>query len=210
VNDGLSQPSRYWNIGTECNVLFANLGHSSILWYFVIAIAIFSAGCSGKSDIQPDVSITLDLMNKLVPAKSASLDNQFYRHMQVIRKGDRRDSLTLVAPIAVRASLRGISGQMILKGFAAPLFNVGDGIQLHIFLKRDGGSLQLIGSRYFDAGRNGEDRNWIPIAIPLNPGKNDQLEIEVSAGPQGDSTADWLALNSMCLIRTNAGAETSR
>jgi hypothetical protein len=210
VNAGLSQPSRKWNTGTECNSLFVNFRHFGILWCFIIAISIFSTGCSGKSDIQPDGFMTLDLMNKLVPEESASLDNQFYRHMQVVRRGDRRDSMILVAPVAVRASLHGISGQMILKGFATPLFNIGDGIQLNIFLKRDGGGLQLIGSRYFDAGRNGEDRNWIPIAISLNPDKNDQLEIEVSTGPQGDSTADWLALSSMCLIRTNAGAVTAR
>jgi len=113
--------------------------------------------------------------------------------------------MALIAPVTVRTSFYGATGDMMLTGSATPIFNVGDGIQMNIFLKRHDGRLQSIYRRYFDSGRNAEDRNWIPIAIPINPDKNDQLEIEIAAGPQGDSTADWLALSSLCLIKTSAG-----
>jgi hypothetical protein len=89
---------------------------------------------------------------------------------------------------------------MILEGWATPVFNVGDGLQMDLFLRR-AGARHLMGSRYFDAGRKIEDRDWIPIAFPLDLGQDDQLEINVSAGPQGNLVADWLALSSLHLAQ---------
>jgi hypothetical protein len=76
------------------------------------------------------------------------------------------------------------------------VFNIGDGVQMNVFLRRSGIRI-LVGSRYFDPGRNAEDRSWIPVSIALEVNEGDLIEIEASAGPQGDLTADWLALNSV-------------
>jgi hypothetical protein len=89
---------------------------------------------------------------------------------------------------------------MMLEGWATPVFNVGDGLQMDLFL-RQAGARHFIAGRYFDAGRKFEDRDWIPIAFPLDLGQDDQLEIEVSAGPQGNLVADWLALSSFHLAQ---------
>jgi hypothetical protein len=85
-----------------------------------------------------------------------------------------------------------------LIGLATPVFNVGDGTRLDIYLQENG-TKQLIYNRYFDAGRLAEDRDWIPLSVPLIlKGSTDNwLEIQVTGGPQGDYTADWLALNSI-------------
>ena len=51
-------------------------------------------------------------------------------------------------------------------------------------------------SRRFDPARSAADREWIPMdvaSILITPRPSD-LEISVSAGPQGDLVADWLAL----------------
>jgi hypothetical protein len=108
--------------------------------------------------------------------------------------------MILIAPVSVGASLQGISGNATLEGLATPVFNVGDGMQMDLLVKH-AGTTRSIGSRYFDSGRNAEDRNWIPIALPLNLGEDDQLEIRISAGPQGDLVADWLALSSLRLVQ---------
>jgi hypothetical protein len=122
----------------------------------------------------------------------------------VIRKGLRKNALALVAPVSVRAPLSGASGKRILEGWATPVFNIGDGIQMDLFLTR-AGARHLILGRYFDAGRAFGDRAWIPISIPIDINENDQLEIVISAGPQGDLVADWLALSGLRLVQRNAG-----
>jgi hypothetical protein len=171
---------------------------------FVFAAALIMAGCSGGADRSLGGSAIPDLMEKFIPVDSTLSGKQFYRQMPVVREGVRRESLVLIAPATVRASLLGISGQTAMVGFAAPVFNVGDGMQMDIFLKRPEGR-RLVVSRYFDPGRNAEDRNWIMLRIPLNICEEDQLEIELSSGPQEDSTADWLALSSLHLVRESAG-----
>jgi hypothetical protein len=88
----------------------------------------------------------------------------------------------------------------MLEGWATPVFNIGDGIQLDLFLSRYG-ERHRVGERYFDSGRKAEDRDWVAIAFPLDLRENDQLEISISGGPQGDLVADWLALSSLRLMK---------
>lgn len=143
----------------------------------------------------------MDLTDRLLPMNPvASSDMHVKRRLRVTRKGQAKDALVLIAPSSMVASLQGISGPMVLEGSAAPVFNVGDGIQMNLFLKR-AGTRHAIGSRYFDPGRKAEDRDWIPIAVPLDLIVKDQLEIEISGGPQGDLVADWLALSSWHLVQ---------
>jgi hypothetical protein len=116
------------------------------------------------------------------------------RKYLVMRKGRRADATVLIAPATVRASLAGFGGKCNLKMLVAPVFNVGDGMQMDLTLV-DAGDRRPIYSRYFDAGRKAEDRAWISIEVPLDlRGSGDvYLEIQVSGGTQGDLVADWLA-----------------
>jgi hypothetical protein len=120
------------------------------------------------------------------------------RHVEVIRKGRKREAFVLVAPAVVKASLHGALREMTLKCLVAPVFDVGDGIQMDVFLDRAAARIP-VGHRYFDPGRKAQDRDWIAVTIPLEIHRGDQLEIDVSGGPQGDLVADWLAFGSVRL-----------
>jgi len=123
----------------------------------------------------------------------------FRRSMTVIRKGQRREALVMVAPIRLRAPLGGVGGDARLVGLATPVFNIGDGVQLDVLLATDR-EHRLIGSRFFDSGRRSEDREWIPLSFPLTLGETTEwLELRVSGGPQGDLVGDWLALSDLRL-----------
>jgi hypothetical protein len=121
--------------------------------------------------------------------------DSFQQHAAVVRNGRQEDATILVAPITVRAELAGYSGELWLRLLATPVFNIGDGIQMDVFFV-NGSNRTRICSRYFDAGRNAADRQWIALEIPLDlrNGQGSQVEVQVSGGPQGDLVADWLAL----------------
>jgi hypothetical protein len=118
----------------------------------------------------------------------------------VYRSGTTRNAIVLETPARIRASLAGISGSRVLTGSATHLYNIGDGLQLDIVLIRSGVE-RIVYSRYFDPGRKLEDRSWISFEVPLDlDGAADSLiELRVSAGPQGDLTADWLGIGPLWL-----------
>ncbi len=118
----------------------------------------------------------------------------------VVRKGLRRDCLLLVAPISIRAQVVAAGGSYVLEASCTQVFNVGDGIRMDVYLL-ERGHRRSVYSRYFDAGRQAGDRDWVPVAIPIEIGQpqDTQIEIEASAGPQGNLDADWLALSSVRL-----------
>jgi hypothetical protein len=127
------------------------------------------------------------------------------RSLPVTRRGKRRDAIVLIAPSTVKLTLGGISGPISLKGWATPVFNVGDGIQMEMNLT-DSQQQRTVYSRRFDAARNAADRDWIPLDIGFNldeSGKWD-LEMIVSAGPQGDLVGDWVALAELHLSRNSS------
>jgi hypothetical protein len=171
----------------------------SALLIFAISASFIYGGCTGAGRNQPSIEGEVNLTFRFVPANSGLTGTNFKEKLGVIRKGLRKNAMILVAPSSVCASLKGASGPMMLEGWATPVFNVGDGLEMDMFVRR-AGEPRLVGSRYFDAGRKFEDRDWIPIAFPLDLGQDDQLEIDVSAGPQGDLSADWLALSSLRLV----------
>jgi hypothetical protein len=165
----------------------------------LIAASVGFSGCSSGRPPTNDVESSIDLGTRLLPMDSRFAGNP-EKHLDVTRKGIKRNSIVLVAYSAIRVSLQGISGKRTLKLWAAPVFDVGDGIQLSLFLRRRGQRIS-IGGRYLDSARKSEDRDWIAIEIPLEIREEDQLEIEVSAGPQGEATADWLALSDLRLAK---------
>lgn len=165
----------------------------------LIAVLICLASCGNRDGIQQEDAPVLSLMDRLAPVDSGQTDEHFKQGQPVIRKGLKRNALVVVAPICIHASLQGISGKVTLRGLATQVFNTGDGIQLNIFLRRNG-TRYRVGSRYFDSGKKAEDRAWVPIEVPLAIGQEDWLEMEISAGPQGNLVADWLALSSLGLF----------
>lgn len=131
--------------------------------------------------------------------------NSLMRHFRVTRRGRQMDTTTLIAPVAIRAGLGGLSGRFALKILASPVFNVGDGVQMDVILDGAGQSKQ-VGRHYFDAGRIAGDRDWIALEYPvdLTGAADAYLEIRISAGPQGDLVADWIALAEVRITREGA------
>jgi hypothetical protein len=124
------------------------------------------------------------------------------RRLVVTRKGRREEALVLVAPIGVRAAISGIAGAVSLEALAAPVFNIGDGIKLEIFLSDTRGEKRVYEGQ-FDAGRQDSDRNWTALKIPIDLGAGGawQVEMRVSAGSRGDLVGDWLAVARVRLRR---------
>ncbi len=165
----------------------------------ILAASFVWSGCAKTETAATTAAGGIDLTDKLFPIHPADPELKVNRNFAVVRNGVRKNSLALVAPVLVRASLQGASGKQLLEGLATPVFNIGDGIRIDLYLNR-AGVRRAIGNRYFDSGRRGEDRAWISIAFPVDLHKEDQLEIDVSAGPQGDLVADWLAFSSLRLV----------
>lgn len=147
-------------------------------------------------------TFNMDLTDRFSPVEHAGAAASLMRRLSVTRKGSRRDAIVLVAPARIRASLHDVSGRLTLEGLAAPVFNLGDGIQMDISLMHSG-TQRVVASRYYDSGRKAEDRDWAAISTPIeiDAAGDSQLEIRVSAGPQGDLVGDWLALSSLSLVR---------
>jgi len=176
-------------------------------WLLTLTLltALGSQGCGDDAENPVLHGPGLDITGALMPVDGASRKN-LYRKMEVLRRGERKDALVLLAPAFLQVSLQEqLSGEGTLECWAAPVFDIGDGIQMNVYVRRNGVQV-LKGSRYFDPGRTAEDRSWIRISIPLEIRKGDQLEIEVSAGPQGDLVADWLALSDVRLVSATSSS----
>jgi hypothetical protein len=160
----------------------------------MLALAGALSGCRrGSSSADPALNLTERI--HLVNAKAGQI---LEKHRIMARNGRERDCIMLVAPMVVQAALYGAEGKRTLEFLAAPVFNIGDGVLLNVYLERAGSRISA-GSRYFDPARKAEDRRWTSVAIPVQVEEGDQLQIEVAAGPQGDLTADWIGLNSIRL-----------
>jgi hypothetical protein len=168
-------------------------------------VLFLACGCTANSPVQgKEHPSSLDLASRFF-APGARLKGSgpgsFDPHYPVVRKGQRRDTVLLIAPATAKAGVSGIGGSYSLEALCSQVFNTGDGIQMDIHLT-ERGERRKVYSRYFDAGRRAADRDWVPISVPLVLGKaqDSQIEIEASAGPQGDLTSDWLALSSVRLV----------
>jgi hypothetical protein len=158
----------------------------------LLATMLVLPACRGRS--AEEVS-SVRLEDRFAPAGAEPPEN-FQKQKMVTRKGQTRESLILTAPAVIQASLRGVSGRRTLRLVAAPVYDVGDGVLMTVSLKR-GDARVPVESRYFDPARKARDRDWISMTIPLDVQPEDKLEIEITGGPQGDLTADWLALGSV-------------
>jgi hypothetical protein len=175
-------------------------------WLLLATLVLcLTGGCIAKPPIQGKQHPSfLDLTGRFF-APGARLKGSgtgtFDPHYPVGRKGQRRDTMLLIAPVTAKAEVGGIAGSYFLEALCTQVFNTGDGIQMEVYLT-EGSERRRIYSRYFDAGRRAEDRDWVPVSVPLILGKarDSQVEIEASAGPQGDLTSDWLALSSVRLV----------
>ena len=168
---------------------------------------IAGAGCTsavvvGETPSGIDLSDRFEA-NTLAGGKRSEGGGSFTPHFNVVRNGVARDSMVLEAPVTIHAALGRLSGSPVLECMSTPVFNIGDGIQMDVFLAENG-MRRLVFSRYFDAGRRIEDRAWIPLIIPLDPsgGSADaDLEIRITGGPQGDLVADWFALSLVRIVQ---------
>jgi hypothetical protein len=141
------------------------------------------------------------MLERFVPAKQAAGRSSLLNPIVLDRAGSKRRAMVLVAPASAIAPLGGDSGRIELQLEAVPVFNVGDGIQMEIWLRDDGPPVRIC-SRYFDPGRRFEDRRWTSVTVEMNVHRNDaQLEIRVSAGPEGNLTGDWLAFADVSISR---------
>ena len=189
---GLMPMRDRWSIESPIAILAAGIG-------FIILFTSL-CGCGAPPGLEGDKKFAADLTEQfsVITPRNDSEAREFYAHFPVTRKGIRKDSMVLTAPTAIQASLAGFTGPVRLRGAATPVFNVGDGIQLELFLREDA-ARKCIYSRYFDAGRLAEDRDWISLSAPLElkDSTDNWLEVQISGGPQGDLTADWLALSAI-------------
>ena len=164
----------------------------------VLAIhgAFFATGCRGARPSAP-----AEMLERFVPAKQVARRSSLLNPIVVDRAGSKKKAMVLVAPASAKAPLGGDSGRIELQLEAVPVFNVGDGIQMEIWLLDDGPPARIC-SRYFDPGRRFEDRRWTPVKVEMNVHRKDaQLEIRVSAGPEGNLTGDWLAFADVSISR---------
>ena len=166
-------------------------GLCAIIWLVEVA-------CPSASSSRRDPEVLRDLSWSFSPVTPT----QGHMRQIVTRKGRREEALVLVAPVSVRAAFSGIAGAVNLEALAAPVFNIGDGMTLEIFLSDASGERRVY-ERLFDAGRRDSDRNWNALKIPIDLGAGGpwQLVMRVSGGSRGDLTSDWLALANIRLRR---------
>ena len=168
----------------------------------ILALACASALIGGCRSVAGPARTSGDDVDLALRLQAEGKGGALRRHVDVTRRGRRADAAVLIAPVSVRASLAGLSGRYILRISAAPVFNVGDGMQMDLAISDSRGRRDMV-SRYFDAGRKAADRAWIPIEVPLalSGGGDVYLDINVSGGPQGDLVADWLAFAEIVMVR---------
>ena len=174
-------------------------GLCATLWLGQIA-------CPGpaKSRLR-DPEVLLDLsgsFSTVPPVEGNKQNGSGLLRQPVTRKGRREEALVLVAPSSVRAAFSGITGAADFEALAAPVFNIGDGTKLEIFLSDARGEKRVY-EGLFDAGGRDSDRNWRALRIPIDLGAGGQWQIEmrVSAGSRGDLVGDWLAVAKVQLRR---------
>ncbi len=199
----------------ECSGKYSDgLGREVVRTSYVALVAaflLFSMGCTSEPVTGENPGTVLDLRelfsaNTVAGGRKTEGGGSLMAHFRVVRNGSARDAMVLEAPVTICAPLARAAPGAILECQSTPVFNVGDGMQMDMFLI-DGAQRRAIYSRYYDAGRRLEDRAWIPLSIPLGleaSSREAQLEIRVSGGPQGDLVADWLALSDVRIIQGQA------
>ena len=176
-----------------------NLRLTQFFWVLTLCLTEI---VGGSAPLSCEIRSALDGVDLVARFRVDDQGGLLRRHVSVTRKGRRVDATVLIAPVTIRASLAGLAGRFMLNLTATPAFNIGDGMQMDLTLV-EGEERRPVYSRYFDAGRMAEDREWIPIEVPLalSGSRDVYLEIKVSGGPQGDMVADWLAFAEAVIVR---------
>jgi hypothetical protein len=176
----------------------------SMRWFVrsLALLVLFLQGCcAGAPAARPgtvDLSALFQLQSE---AARGDVEESFRRDVPVERAGQERRSLVLIAPVAVAARLPAIAGVVTLTCITAPVFNIGDGFEFEVAIRRRG-ARDVVFRRYYDPAREVADRDWVPLSVAFRAdGEGDlELEMQVSGGPQGDLITDWLAVASPCLV----------
>lgn len=179
-------------------------GMFCLLW-----IGGLAGACLQKSVETAGSETGIDMIKRFYVAgdgsDGAGKDDSLKRHFPVTRRGRQLSATVLVAPVTVRAGLDGLEGRFKLHMLVSPVFNVGDGFKMEVFIG-NADARTPVGSRYLDAGRDAGDRDWVALEFSIDsagaPGSF--LEIRISGGPQGDLDADWAALGDVRIIREGA------
>lgn len=175
----------------------------------LVCAALWQSACGTSRLVTQGLPPEDELLGRLRPASPvpAGGESPVRLHVPVRRAGVTRDATVLIAPVAASVPLGGTAGRVVLECLTAPVFNMGDGFLLEIAIVR-AGRRESVCRRYYDPGRKAADRAWILLEVPLDLGEGDEagLHLELSGGPQGDLTADWLALASARLVRAAAPA----
>jgi hypothetical protein len=188
----LANRANFWALGRIIPLLVAA----------ALSILLSSCGSTQSLDVNEEtVDATMEFSRRFSrdsafgASHAGETSGSVYRALLVERRGLQKRALVLVAPVTIRAALRETERHALFQCLATPVFNVGDGFQIEVTLLV-GGERKSLCTRYFDSGRRAEDRDWIPLSIPLSLGGvgESQLEIQISAGPQGDLVGDWLAM----------------
>lgn len=111
----------------------------------------------------------------------------------MVRAGERRNGVALIAPVRISVPVNSTRGSFEFKCFAAPVYNIGDGVTLEILWEDRSGARSLL-RRRFDAARRSEDRRWAEISVPVRIEEGGRIVFAASAGPGGDLVADWVAV----------------
>jgi hypothetical protein len=146
----------------------------------------------------------MDLRPAMGNAVTAAGKEAGQARLPVTRAGRRLDCVVLIAPVHVDVPLEG-RGRRNLELVAAPVFNIGDGMDLEILLVSQAGSRRAYAGS-FDAATRIADRSWRTFRVPLElAGEEGQaLRFRLSGGPQGDLVDDWLAFGKVALSEGSA------
>ena len=110
------------------------------------------------------------------------------------RAGTRRETLVLLAGAVFQTdSMTAIPSRCVSLVAAMP-FNLGDGAVLKI-IANDETRQQPVFQLSLDPAHVRADRKWLPVRFDIPAVMNHVvLRFEVTAGPRGDQTGDWIGL----------------
>jgi len=165
-----------------------SVGYRRLLLLPALSSCLLAACGPGRS--RPVAPMPGDLSEELASAASPPGS---IRDFTMVRAGERRRGVALIAPVKLSVPVNETHGLFEFRCFAAAVYNVGDGVTLEILWEDSSGARRLI-ERRFDAARRREDRRWAEISVPLKIEGRGHIVFAASAGASGDLVADWVTV----------------